>query len=67
MTRLCIWNFEAVFVERFVKALSIGDLSQLLEVLSSEAVLYLDGGGKVKAPKLQSFQFSVQTESVVSL
>jgi RNA polymerase sigma factor (sigma-70 family) len=44
-----------VLVEKFVMALSIGDLSQLLEVLSSEAVLYLDGGGKVKAPKLPIF------------
>lgn len=36
-------------VEQFVKALASGDIAALLQVLSADAVLYSDGGGKVTA------------------
>lgn len=36
-------------VEQFVNALSSGNMAQLLSIVKTEAVLYSDGGGKVKA------------------
>ena len=36
-------------IERFVQALTAGNLAQLMDVLSADAVLYSDGGGKVTA------------------
>lgn len=35
--------------ERFSEALMAGNIGQLLELLSTDAVMYMDGGGKVKA------------------
>ncbi|MFF2753040.1 RNA polymerase sigma-70 factor [Psychrobacillus sp. NPDC058041] len=35
--------------EKFAKALMTGNMNQLFEVLTSEATLYTDGGGKVQA------------------
>ncbi|WP_409179017.1 RNA polymerase sigma factor SigJ [Brevibacillus fortis] len=37
-------------IEQFAQALLSGDMKILLEVLTSDTILYMDGGGKVKAP-----------------
>ncbi len=39
----------ADLVERFVQALTTGNVGQLMDILSADAVLYSDGGGKVSA------------------
>lgn len=36
-------------VEKFMKALASGDATQIMKFLSTDAVLFTDGGGKVKA------------------
>ncbi|MBW7477215.1 RNA polymerase sigma-70 factor [Paenibacillus oenotherae] len=36
-------------INQFIEALAIGDIGQILNLLSSEAILYSDGGGKVRA------------------
>jgi RNA polymerase sigma-70 factor (ECF subfamily) len=36
-------------VDQFVHALTVGDLGKLMNILSNDATLYSDGGGKVKA------------------
>ncbi|MCY9659534.1 RNA polymerase sigma-70 factor [Paenibacillus chondroitinus] len=36
-------------VEQFVQALASGNMAQLLSIVKTEAVLYSDGGGKVRA------------------
>ncbi|MNN53849.1 ECF RNA polymerase sigma factor SigJ [compost metagenome] len=40
-----------MLVEKFVAALSSGDMSKLMTVLSLDATLYSDGGGKVTAAR----------------
>ncbi|SHE10729.1 RNA polymerase sigma factor SigJ [Chlamydia abortus] len=40
---------KAAFAERFAEALTTGNIGLLIELLSSDTVLYTDGGGKVKA------------------
>ncbi|MCC3374220.1 RNA polymerase sigma factor SigJ [Cohnella sp. REN36] len=40
---------EAALAERFAEALMTGNIELLIELLSSDTVLYTDGGGKVKA------------------
>ncbi|EST54227.1 RNA polymerase sigma factor SigJ [Brevibacillus panacihumi W25] len=37
-------------IEQFAQALLSGDMKILLETLTSDTILYMDGGGKVKAP-----------------
>ncbi|OCT16099.1 RNA polymerase subunit sigma [Paenibacillus pectinilyticus] len=39
----------AAVVEQFVHALTSGNMAQLLSIVKSDAILYSDGGGKVKA------------------
>lgn len=39
----------AAIVEQFVQALVSGNIAQLLTIVKSDAILYSDGGGKVKA------------------
>jgi len=41
---------QAGLVERFVSALANADVDQLMDVLSTDAALVMDGGGKVVAP-----------------
>lgn len=40
---------KAALAERFAMALMNGNIGLLIELLSTETVLYTDGGGKVKA------------------
>lgn len=40
---------HGILLQRFLSAANQGDLRQLLDLLHSEAVLWSDGGGKVKA------------------
>lgn len=40
---------KTALVERFAEALMAGNIEKLIELLSSDTVLYTDGGGKVKA------------------
>lgn len=52
--RLPDWSPEVTekktaFAERFAEALMTGNIGLLVELLSSDTVLYTDGGGKVKA------------------
>ncbi|WP_245954305.1 RNA polymerase sigma-70 factor [Paenibacillus flagellatus] len=37
-------------IESFAQALLDGDMKKLLETLTSDTILYMDGGGKVRAP-----------------
>ncbi|WP_243015009.1 RNA polymerase sigma factor SigJ [Brevibacillus borstelensis] len=37
-------------IEQFAQALLSGDMKILLETLTADTILYMDGGGKVKAP-----------------
>ncbi|MFM1653239.1 RNA polymerase sigma factor SigJ [Brevibacillus sp. B_LB10_24] len=40
---------KTALAERFAEALMTGNIGLLIELLSSDTVLYMDGGGKVKA------------------
>lgn len=42
-------NSSRTVIEKFMKALETGNIQELLNVLSSDAVFYSDGGGKVTA------------------
>lgn len=39
----------SILVDQFVHALTVGDLGKLMNILSNDATLYSDGGGKVNA------------------
>ncbi|WP_183582996.1 RNA polymerase sigma-70 factor [Paenibacillus rhizosphaerae] len=40
---------DAGLVEQFIRALTSGDAAQIMKFLSTDAILFMDGGGKVNA------------------
>lgn len=53
--RLPVGPEQEKFLSSFIKAVELGEVSQLKEMLAKDAILYSDGGGKVNAARKPIF------------